>query len=141
VLIPAARKNEFNQADPVNDLTVFGADLESAITGLSDATNAAALTPVLLPDLLTFDTSSSAGFLNGRQLADDVIDAELTLLTGSSTPVGDGVDANDVPFLNVFPYLAAAHPIPEPSGVALAIFGMSLVAFFRSQRQASAFVQ
>ena len=35
---------------------------------------------VLLPDVLTFDQSSTDGFLNGRQLADDVIDAELGLL-------------------------------------------------------------
>jgi len=27
-----------------------------------------------LPDILTYDTSSSAGFLDGRQLSDDVID-------------------------------------------------------------------
>ncbi len=139
VLLPAARKDEFNQADPVNDFAAFGADVEAAITGLSDATNATALTPVLLPDVLTFDTSSSAGFLNGRHLADDVIDAELTLLTGSSTPVGDGVDANDVPFLGVFPYLAPAHPIPEPSGLVLAILGMSsVVRLSRSRRRKNA---
>ncbi len=127
VLIPSARKNEFNQAVPASDFSAFGADVEAAITGLSDATNAAALTPILLPDVLTFDTSSSAGFLNGRQLADDVIDAELTLLTGSSSPVGDGVDANDVPFLGVFPYLAPANSIPEPSGIALMVLGLSML--------------
>lgn len=129
VLIPSARKDEFNQADPVNDLAAFGADVEAAITGLSDATNAAALTPILLPDVLTFDTADASGFLNGRQLADDVIDAELTLLTASSSPIGDGVDANDLPFSNAFPYLAPAHTIiPEPSALVLAAVGMSMVA-------------
>jgi hypothetical protein len=69
---------------------------------------------VLLPDVLTFDTSSSDGFLNGRKLADDVIDAELALVTGGSgggTPVlsGDCVGANDVALPSSFPYLAPKH--------------------------------
>ncbi len=126
VLIPSARKDEFNQAQPADDLSTFGTDVEATITALSDATNAATLTPILLPDVLTFDTANASGFLNGRRLADDVIDAELTLLTGSSTPVGDGVDANDLPFSDMFPYLAPAHVIiPEPSTLALAVLGMS----------------
>lgn len=105
VLIPSARKDEFNFADPVNDFGDFGDDVQAAITGLSgDKKYAAGLTAVLLPDVLTIDTSSSDGFLNGRQLADDVIDAELGLLTqgGVST---DLVDSNDVPFNPLFPYL------------------------------------
>ncbi|MEO0530667.1 MAG: DUF4331 family protein [Planctomycetota bacterium] len=118
VLIPSARKDEFNQADPAGDLAAFGDDVNAAITGLSDMANADALTPILLPDILTIDTSNASGFLNGRQLADDVIDAELTLLTGSSTPIGDGVDANDLAFRGQFPYLAAAN-IPEPGTIAL----------------------
>ena len=55
--------------------------------------------------MLTFDTSKSAGFLNGRRLADDVIDAELGLITeGASTT--DCVDKNDKAFPGAFPYLA-----------------------------------
>lgn len=130
VLIPSARKQEFNEADPANDPAAFGADVEAAITGLSDAANAAALTSILLPDVLTYDSSDAGGFLNGRQLADDVIDAELTLLTGSSTPIGDGVDANDTPFSGAFPYLAPAN-IPEPTGIALAALGLSLLGVTR----------
>ncbi|TWU00114.1 hypothetical protein Pla108_10580 [Botrimarina colliarenosi] len=124
VLIPSARKQEFNEASPANDFSAFGTDVNSAIAGLSTQSNADALTPVLLPDVLTFDTSSAAGFLNGRQLADDVIDAELTLLTASSTPIGDGVDANDKAFLGSFPYLAAAN-IPEPTTIAIALIAVS----------------
>jgi Domain of unknown function (DUF4331) len=49
-----------------------------------------------------------AGFPNGRRLEDDVIDiAERAVggvLIGHSLPLGDGVDANDVPFLTSFPY-------------------------------------
>jgi hypothetical protein len=51
-----------------------------------------------------------AGFPNGRRLEDDVVDiaerAVAGALKGNSVPLGDGVDANDVPFLNVFPYQA-----------------------------------
>src|SRR5207248_10334424 len=43
---------------------------------------ATSLANTLLPDVNTFNTTSTAGFLNGRRLQDDVIDAELSLLTG-----------------------------------------------------------
>jgi hypothetical protein len=51
-----------------------------------------------------------AGWPNGRRLEDDVIDiAERAVggaLIGHSLPLGDGVDANDVPYLTTFPYQA-----------------------------------
>jgi uncharacterized protein DUF4331 len=57
-----------------------------------------------------------AGFPNGRRLSDDIIDVSLRVVLGVLLPdhqaladtIGDGVDANDVPFLNAFPYVA--HP-------------------------------
>jgi hypothetical protein len=67
------------------------------------------------------------GFPNGRRLIDDVIDIEVRAVAdgygpvvnsfyGSLTPnlapnntVGDGVDVNDVSFLNTFPFAAAPH--------------------------------
>jgi len=48
------------------------------------------------------------GFLNGRKLSDDVIDAELGLVT-EGTVKTDCVTGNDVKFWPNFPYLAAAH--------------------------------
>jgi hypothetical protein len=59
------------------------------------------------------------GYPNGRRLVDDVVDISLQAVAGGTpfTPqfnvapnnqLGDGVDANDVPFLTSFPYLA--HP-------------------------------
>jgi Domain of unknown function (DUF4331) len=49
-----------------------------------------------------------AGWPNGRRLEDDVIDiAERAVggaLIGHSLPLGDGVDANDVPLQQSFPY-------------------------------------
>ena len=52
-----------------------------------------------------------AGYPNGRRLEDDIIDiserAVGGVLIGHSLPLGDGVDANDVPNLHVFPYEAS----------------------------------
>jgi hypothetical protein len=49
-----------------------------------------------------------AGYPNGRRLEDDVIDIDERAvggaLIGHSLPLGDGVDANDVPNLGSFPY-------------------------------------
>jgi|tagenome__1003787_1003787.scaffolds.fasta_scaffold20821340_2 hypothetical protein len=51
-----------------------------------------------------------AGWPNGRRLEDDVIDiAERAVggaLIGHSLPLGDGVDANDLPYTATFPYQA-----------------------------------
>jgi hypothetical protein len=58
-----------------------------------------------------------AGFPNGRRLSDDVVDIALRVVEGALVAghpaivdqLGDGVDANDVRFLPVFPYVAYAH--------------------------------
>src|SRR5438034_5112522 len=66
-----------------------------------------------------------AGFPNGRRLEDDIVDIDLrafaqgygTFLNGllglpNKSPnnvLGDGVDANDKPFLANFPYVATPH--------------------------------
>jgi len=59
----------------------------------------------------------TAGFPNGRRLSDDIIDESLRVVLGVLLPdhqaladtIGDGVDANDVPFKDAFPYLAYPH--------------------------------
>jgi hypothetical protein len=55
----------------------------------------------------------NGGFPQGRRLTDDVTDIELRVvagfLMGNKVPLGDGVDRNDVPFLNSFPYVAPPH--------------------------------
>jgi hypothetical protein len=99
-------KNLFNAGDPVNDWRDFGASFVSTLTSLG-AANPTGLAHVLLPDILTYDTSSAAGFLNGRQLADDVIDAELNLITNGAL-TGDCV-ANDSTFSNTIPYLGSPN--------------------------------
>ncbi len=95
VFIPSDSKNAYNESKPRQDAKRFSQFLGD-------------LAPVLLPDILTIDTSSSAGFLNGRQLADDVIDIELQVITGNPA-AGDCVDGNDVAFPGAFPYLAESN--------------------------------
>jgi hypothetical protein len=67
----------------------------------------------------------ACGFPNGRRLQDDVTEIELLAVAGAAYPVltedtfefspdliavlNDGVDANDVPFREAFPYLAMPH--------------------------------
>ena len=67
-----------------------------------------AIANVLLPDTLGIKLGNSAGFLNGRKPADDVINAEFSLVTNGAL-TSDGVNANDKAFLPAFPYLAAPH--------------------------------
>jgi Domain of unknown function (DUF4331) len=73
--------------------------------------------PSANPSRLGVLGGDNAGFPNGRRPADDVVDIELRALAGGTpfTPgfnnppnnqLGDGVDANDVPLRNSFPYLA-----------------------------------
>jgi hypothetical protein len=68
---------------------------------------------VALPDTLKVNPGSPTSYPNGRGLEDDVIDILLGLITnlngGAAIPGVDGVDANDVPFLPAFPYMAEPH--------------------------------
>jgi hypothetical protein len=104
----------FNDRTPAGDASlreeaaqrinlIYGLPLDSAPPGFLSARQLAA---AVLPDVMPFNTTSTAGFLNGRRLTDDVIDAELGLLTGGALTT-DGV-SNDSTFLTKFPYLAAA---------------------------------
>ena len=109
VLIPSAMKNQFNVTHPASDVAVFGSTVRASLLGLGNSPErASALASVLLPDILTIDTSSSSGFLNGRQPSNDVIDAELSLLTNGAL-LGDRVNANDKALPSQFPYLAAPN--------------------------------
>jgi hypothetical protein len=68
--------------------------------------------------------AGEAGFPNGRRLDDDVVDIMLRLIsgwylgapfnTGLNGGIGDGTNANDRPFTNAFPYLAAPNAASAP---------------------------
>ncbi len=112
VLISSGSKNAFNQGDPADDVADFNDEVVNNIVNGFGRTqmDAQGLADVLLPDVLTIDTSNPGGFLNGRGLADDVIDAELQLLSGNGAAT-DGVPMNDgVAFPDTFPYLTPPHP-------------------------------
>jgi hypothetical protein len=115
VFIASSDKNAYNATTPAEDLAVWGDRFEAVLQlfGGYDEATAEVITGLLLPDVLTLDTASTDGFvgtLNGRQLAEDVIDFELTVVTGGITGTpsipGDCIDANDNAFLAAFPYLA-----------------------------------
>jgi hypothetical protein len=115
-----SQKDSYNKAKPAADQAKYRGEVVDTLQTLfslndsagddpsDDAGKIAGLADTLLPDVLTFDTSMSAGFLNGRRLADDVIDAELGLITeGAATT--DCVSSNDKAFRSGFPYLAGPH--------------------------------
>jgi hypothetical protein len=86
-------------------LQEFTSELQ-ALGGYS-AAQALAIAEILLPDVLTFDYTNSAGFLNGRRLQDDVIDIELNLVTNGKV-TGDGAGPH-TDYISTFPYLGKPH--------------------------------
>ena len=85
-------------------------------------------------DSLGVIAGDNAGFPNGRRPGDDVIDASLRVVAGvlvdgfnkePNNQLTDGVQNNDKPFLEAFPYLATPHQgydlnnparVPAPQG-------------------------
>jgi len=105
-------KDMFNTGQPISDAAQFTDNVVNTLLSLgNDPATAKTLAGVLLPDMLTIDVTKPSAFLNGRNLDDDVIDAELGVIIPASSPLpkSDGVNANDVPFLTSFPYMAAPH--------------------------------
>ncbi len=104
-----SQRNAFNAGKPHNDRRDFRGEVVDTLeifygAGSQGAQN---LANVLLPDVLTVNFGSTAGFLNGRQLANDVIDAELGLVTDGA--VTTDCVGNDSTFSNQHPYLAPAQ--------------------------------
>jgi hypothetical protein len=77
---------------------------------------------LVIPDTLQIDPAADAGFPNGRALPDPVIDVTLGVILleltsgtcggepcGAGSLVGTNPTANDVAFLDAFPYLAPPH--------------------------------
>jgi hypothetical protein len=122
---PSEAKNLYNAGRPADDMANFRQGVIDALQAYSSLDSegaysdaeAGALADVLLPDVLTFDKASALPApLNGRALADDVIDTELRIATGGD-PLGlfpgrdadgainsDGVGPHD-DYQNRFPYL------------------------------------
>jgi len=106
---------------PRNDLVAVFA---TGVPGLNQPANVSpgemlrlnmSIPPAKKPSRFGVLAGDVAGFPNGRRLADDVVDIELRVVAGVLVPgfdvapnnqLGDGVDANDKPFLPYFPYVA-----------------------------------
>jgi hypothetical protein len=113
VFIPSAQKDRFNRGRPQTDEARFGDTIRASLASLGSDDNDADIAALVIPDTLKLNVGSTAGFTNGRKLEDDVIDQLLSLIfEGTTGPTSDGVDANDEPFLTVFPYLAPPHQAP-----------------------------
>ncbi len=101
-------KNTFNNTPPSKQRALFAASFENTLKSFGyDDAHAVAITNILLPDILTYNYNSSAGFLNGRKLTDDVIDIELALVTNgqiTTDMVGPHTD-----YLNEFPFVGNPH--------------------------------
>lgn len=111
---------------PRNDLVTIAL---TGIPGLNQPPNVVpsselrlnvAIPPAAHPSRLGILAGDTSGFPNGRRLEDDVTDILLRVVAGATpfTPtfnvspnnaLSDGVDANDVPFKDTFPYLAPPH--------------------------------
>jgi hypothetical protein len=113
-------------AAPRNDLvTIFlkgiaGVNQPPGVTPSEQLRLNVAISPAASPNALGVIGGDAAGFPNGRRLGDDVVDIALRVMAGATplTPsfnaginarLGDGVAANDRPFLDVFPYVATPH--------------------------------
>ena len=129
-LIPFPRKNEYNAATPVDDAKgKFAADIENTLKKFgTDAAHIGILAGVAVTngDYLRLDLTipntgagggdnPAASYPNGRRLKDDTIDIILTIINNGS-PLGDNVNANDVPLQDQFPFLALPHQ-PQAPGV------------------------
>ncbi len=132
VVVALQDKNAFNRGVPVDDVTNFGNYiLQPELPGLLNAVLGAGCAPtpddgrldivgILSPnntapaDLLRINvaqgqTYEQSAFPNGRKLEDDVTDTLLTVICNNGGALGDGVDANDLPFTHAMPYLAPPH--------------------------------
>ena len=119
-------KNRFNAGQPSVDGPVFAANTGNTLRhfsgldaeGAYSTANLHVLNGVLLPDVIPFDASMPVdGVLNGRWLANDVIDAELNIVTGGYPFEGrdamgaitqDCVGAHG-DYQAAFPFLGAPH--------------------------------
>jgi hypothetical protein len=125
-----ADKEAFNVTPPSAQPTAMGGKFRTNVVGVLQSFSsldtegsytvdeAGALADILLPDAIRYTLGSvAAGPLNGRGLADDVIDAELNIVTGGFAFAGrngvgaiptDGVGPHG-DYLGTFPYLGVPH--------------------------------
>jgi hypothetical protein len=120
VLVPFPTKDAYNLGTSLDDSRGrFAPEIVETLRALgTNDENIGILASVAVErgDFLRLDTalpssgagggdSAGAGFPNGRRLRDDVVDT-LLFFVANQAPIGDSVDANDVPLGDTFPFLA-----------------------------------
>jgi hypothetical protein len=112
----SADKESFNVTRPSQQDDAgkpYRAHVSAVLQALGGYSSAAAngLAAALVPDVITYNTSSSGtNILNGRAPSDDVIDAELQIvLANPAASDCVNVHANVIAMQGTFPYLAAPH--------------------------------
>jgi hypothetical protein len=135
VLLPYARKNEYNAATPQDDARGVFADsiiatLNTFGTSQSNivilATVAVANGDYLRVNLSTPNMSQGfgeritsanyTGFPNGRRLGDDTVDTLIYFVSNQGLTTGDNVNSNEVPLTNTFPFFGRPHqPLENPA--------------------------
>lgn len=101
-------KRVWNQQEPSRDRDLFLGKFARVFEQAGHPKDQAAiLAGNLLPDLLTYDWSSSAGYPNGRNLTDDVINMGIALLTKGAVP-HDGLRPH-ADLRSDFPFLGSPH--------------------------------
>lgn len=129
-----ATKEAFNRADPAGDTANYTDDVAGTVSlirqelGDSMATAdayGATVAGLLLPDVIGYDTATAANYamLNGRALANDVIDISYGVVTDGD--LASDCVASDSAFRAAFPYYALANamastPAPSPTPAAAA---------------------
>ncbi len=132
VIIPLKDKDHYNHTDPRDDVSNYGAYIldpevpkllnlvlhagcpATPTGGRQDIVKLLSPNDTAAADLLRINitqgqTGAQSHFPNGRALTDDVTDTLLTVACNNGSHIGDGVDANDLPFTTSFPYLASPH--------------------------------
>jgi len=137
LLIPEGQRDAYNAAsDPDAWPGLFAAEIEAATAALDLADGVQGngfISPPVFAEIAADDRlqvdlewSQCTGFFSietsdlvpqphtnncgGRQLSENVVDDLLSMQVSSWDPtISDFVDANDVPFLTEFPFLAAPH--------------------------------
>ena len=108
---PVFSKTDYNTAGPDGDLAAYTGLFETVLGAVANA-DPTATAALLLPDELPVslgETVSNFAALTGRKPADDATDVALQVVVGVASLQSDNVDANDVPFLTSFPYLAPSN--------------------------------
>jgi hypothetical protein len=106
-------KHTFNGTPPAQQRASFLPKFVSVFQGFGySEAEARRLAKEWLPNILSSDYTNAAGWPNGRQLADDIVDSVVSLMTQGRITT-DLVEPHS-DYLADFPYLGPPHAVPAP---------------------------